>query len=233
MTRILIVDDEPGIREALAYALERDGFESLEAATRGEATRRARAADLLVLDLMLPDGSGLELLSTLRARADTPVIVLSSRGDEADRVAALEMGADDYVTKPFSPRELVARIRAVLRRVRAAPAQGRERASDAELVTPTGLRLARLSRRAFVREVELSLSRLEFDLLAVFMQTPERVFERGQLLQKVWGPHCVVGERTVDVHLKALRKKIAAAGGDPASLQTVRGVGYRLRGARP
>jgi two-component system catabolic regulation response regulator CreB len=225
MARILVVDDEPAIRESLAFALKRDGFAVLEAAS----LREARAlvddqADLIILDLVLPDGNGLDFLRALRAQSDVPVIVLTSRDEETDRVVGLEMGADDYVLKPFSPREVGARVRAVLRRSSAKAAPSEEKA-----VRAGTLEADPRTRKASVASRELALSRTEFNLLAVFLRSPGRVFERSQLLEAVWGSDVVVGDRTVDVHIKALRRKIEEAGGDPRVLETVRGVGYRLR----
>jgi DNA-binding response OmpR family regulator len=223
---VLVVDDEPAIRESLAFALRRDGFGIAEAGTLREAERRRADADLLILDLVLPDGSGLDFLRTLRAQSDVPVIVLTSRDEETDRVVGLEMGADDYVLKPFSPREVVARVRAVLRRFR-----GDRPQEESPLSGPGGLRVDPLTRRAALGATELALSRTEFNLLAAFLKAPGRVFERSQLLDAVWGSDVVVGDRTVDVHVKALRRKLEEAGGDPKLLETVRGVGYRLRDA--
>ena len=224
MPLILVVDDEPAIRESLAFALKRDGFGIVEAATLKEAAERAAGADLLVLDLVLPDGNGLDFLRDLRGRTDVPVIVLTSRDEETDRVAGLEMGADDYVLKPFSPREVVARVRAVLRRAKGAPA-----AEEPALRGPGGLLVDPRTRRALAQSTELRLSRTEFNLLATFLRKPGSVFERSQLLELVWGADVVVGDRTVDVHIKALRRKIEEAGCDPKVIETVRGVGYRLR----
>ena len=224
MSRVLVVDDEPAIRESLAFALKREGFAVLEAASLREARALIdEQAELIILDLVLPDGNGLDFLRALRSRSDIPVIVLTSRDDETDRVLGLEMGADDYVLKPFSPREVTARVRAVLRRAtsRPAPEQTALRAG-AFSVDPR-------TRRASVASSELALSRTEFNLLTVFLGSPGRVFERSQLLELVWGSDVVVGDRTVDVHIKALRRKIEEAGGDPRALETVRGVGYRLR----
>jgi len=154
------------------------------------------------------------------------VIVLTSRDEETDRVVGLEMGADDYVLKPFSPREVAARVRAVLRRAAAKPAQPDE---EKPLRGPAGLVVDPRTRKAAVGARDLALSRTEFNLLSVFLRSPGRVFERSQLLDAVWGSDVVVGDRTVDVHVKALRRKIEEAGGDPKLLETVRGVGYRLR----
>ena len=225
MTEVLIVDDEPAIRESLAFALKRDGFGVVEAASLKEARSATADADLIVLDLVLPDGNGLDFLRSLRAKSDVPVIVLTSRDEETDRVVGLEMGADDYVLKPFSPREVAARVRAVLRR-----AAGKSAQSSEETALKAGtLSVDPRTRKAAVASSELALSRTEFNLLAAFLRSPGRVFERSQLLDAVWGSDVVVGDRTVDVHIKALRRKIEEAGGDPRVLETVRGVGYRLR----
>jgi DNA-binding response OmpR family regulator len=224
VTRVLVVDDEPAIRESLAFALKREGFDVLEAASLKAARGISdEQADLIILDLVLPDGNGLDFLRALRTRSDIPVIVLTSRDEETDRVVGLEMGADDYVLKPFSPREVTARVRAVLRR-----AGGKTPPEE------TALRVGTLSadprtRKALADKSELGLSRTEFNLLMVFLGSPGRVFERSQLLEAVWGSDVTVGDRTVDVHMKALRRKIEEAGGDPRVLETVRGVGYRLR----
>src|SRR6266436_5916755 len=192
MPAILLVDDEPAIRESLAFALR-------------------------------PDGNGLEFLRSLRARSDVPVIVLTSRDEETDRVVGLEIGADDYVLKPFSPREVAARVRAVLRRAsKAAQAEDKP-------IRAGPLSLDASTRKAAIADRELGLSRTEFNLLALFLRSPGRVFERSQILEAVWGSDVVVGDRTVDVHVKALRRKIEEAGGDPRVLETVRGVGYRLK----
>jgi len=223
MPAILLVDDEPAIRESLAFALRRDGFEVSQAATLREARALAGAVDLLILDLVLPDGNGLEFLRSLRARSDVPVIVLTSRDEETDRVVGLEIGADDYVLKPFSPREVAARVRAVLRRA----AKGGQ--PEEKPLRAGELSLDARTRKAAVGEHELGLSRTEFNLLALFLRSPGRVFERSQILDAVWGSDVVVGDRTVDVHVKALRRKLDEAGGDSRVLETVRGVGYRLR----
>ena len=223
MTAILLVDDEPAIRESLAFALRRDGFDVEQAASLREARNLTDAAELVILDLVLPDGNGLEFLRALRSRSDVPVIVLTSRDEETDRVVGLELGADDYVIKPFSPREVAARVRAVLRRASKA-AQPEE-----QPVRAGALSLDASTRKAAIADRELLLSRTEFNLLSLFLRSPGRVFERSQILDAVWGSEVVVGDRTVDVHVKALRRKIEEAGGDPRMLETVRGVGYRLR----
>ncbi len=223
---ILIVEDERAIAESVAYALGRDGFTVQTVETLADAERAAPAADLVVLDLMLPDGSGFELLAALRqGTRRTPVIVLSSRDSEADRVAALETGADDYVTKPFSPREVVARVRAVLRRT-----QGEAAEAVAPVRRATGLVVDAVTRRAEVRGAPLELTRVEFDLAACLLDGAGRVYTRAELIDRVWGDGFAITDRTVDSHVKALRRKVAEAGADPGLIETVRGVGYRIGG---
>lgn len=222
--RILVVEDEPAIAESVAYALRRDGFDSVTASDATSAEGAAAGAELILLDLMLPDGSGFDLIHRWRrAGIGTPIIVLSSRDDEADRIAALESGADDYVTKPFSPREVVARVRAVLRRA--------QKAGDAPLVGEPALRVDATTRRAFVRGAELELTRVEFDLLGSMLVEPGRVYTRAQLIDTVWGDGFAISDRTVDSHIKSLRRKVAEAGGASGLIETVRGVGYRIASA--
>lgn len=220
--RILVVEDEPAIAESVAYALRRDGFEALIAPDAQSADEAVHAVQLIILDLMLPDGSGFDLISRWRhASLETPVIVLSSRDDEADRIAALESGADDYVTKPFSPREVVARVRAVLRRTGAQVSETSE-----EQTQP--LQVDTATRRAHLRGVELELTRVEFDLLRSMLSEPGRVYTRAQLIDAVWGDGFAISDRTVDSHIKSLRRKVGDAGGEPSLIETVRGVGYRI-----
>jgi DNA-binding response OmpR family regulator len=220
--RVLVVEDEPAIAESVAYALRRDGFTVILAATLAEAEARRAEADLVILDLMLPDGSGFDWISAVRAEGRAkPVIVLSSRDGEADRVAALETGADDYVTKPFSPREIVARVRAVLRRT----------SGPSPKPLPSGapdIGLDAASRRARVGDTALELTRVEFDLLARLLEAPDRVHTRAELIDRVWGDGFAITDRTIDSHVKALRRKLSEAGADPGTIETVRGVGYRL-----
>jgi two-component system catabolic regulation response regulator CreB len=228
MPKIVVVEDEPAIAESIAYSLRRDGFTVSVAPTLAAAEREVLQADLVILDLMLPDGSGFDLIGQIRrAGRGTAVIVLSSRDSEADRVAALETGADDYVNKPFSPREIVARVRAVLRRV--APVAG---APGAEIAARPPARLPlstdEATRRAEVHGKDLDLTRVEFDLLACLLAAPGRVFTRAQLIDRVWGDGFAITDRTVDSHVKGLRKKVSEAGGDAALIETVRGVGYRV-----
>lgn len=233
--RILLVEDEPAILESLAYVLSRDGFavataknaaEASAVASGGEGGRAGQPVDLVVLDLMLPDGSGFDLIRRWRAEATSrpmPIIVLSSRDAEADRVAALESGADDYVTKPFSPREIVARVRAVLRRSAATSAAAPAAARGAPPLTADAR-----TRRAEASGRALDLTRVEFDLLATLLGSPGRVFTRAELIDRVWGDGFRITDRTIDSHVKALRKKISEAGAEPSWIETVRGVGYRL-----
>ncbi len=224
MPRVLVVEDEPAIAESLGYALRRDGYEVEHAPTLAAALEATGRADLILLDLMLPDGSGFEVIGRARrAKAAPAIIVLSSRDDEADRVAALETGADDYVQKPFSPREVVARVRAVLRRVGAREAK---RSSPPPADLP--LAVDEPSRRATVHGKPVDLTRVEFDLLACLLSAPGRVFTRAQLIDRVWGDGFAITDRTIDSHVKALRRKVADAGGGPDLIETVRGVGYRV-----
>lgn len=222
MASVLVVEDEPAIAESLVYSLRREGYGVESAGTLSEAETKMAEADLVILDLMLPDGSGFDLLAELR-RLDSPpaVIILSSRDHEADRVAGLETGADDYVTKPFSPREVVARVRAVLRRT-----------SREESVKPPAGQLPlacdATTRRATVHGNALELTRVEFDLLATMVAAPGRVFTRAQLIERIWGDNFAITDRTVDSHVKALRRKVSTAGGHAQLIETVRGVGYRV-----
>ena len=235
MPKILVVEDEPAIAESLSYSLRRDGFTVTVASSLGAAEREAFGHESPAsppLDLMLPDGSGFDLIGQIRRRGQgTAIIVLSSRDGEADRVAALETGADDYVTKPFSPREIVARVRAVLRRV-AAPERGAAAAQDAPSAPTSGsplpLAVDEPTRRATVHGRLMDLTRVEFDLLACMLGAPGRVFTRAQLIDRVWGDGFAITDRTVDSHVKGLRRKVAEAGGDAGLIETVRGVGYRV-----
>ena len=222
--QILIVEDEKPIREMIAFGLRRAGFDVLEAEDCKAARARIadRRPDLLLVDWMLPDMSGLELTRSLKRDKETrevPVIMLTARADEQDKVSGLEGGADDYVTKPFSPRELLARINAVLRRT--LPLGTEER------IAIDGLVLDGASHRVTVGEQTVSLGPTEYRLLSFFMMHPERVYSRNQLLDRVWGGNVYVEERTVDVHIRRLRKALSAFGYDKF-IQTVRGAGYRF-----
>lgn len=221
---ILLVEDEPAIQELIAVNLLRAGHQVLRAADAETALRLVREAlpDLVLLDWMLPGMNGVELARRLRADERTrsvPIIMLTARGEELDKVTGLESGADDYVTKPFSPRELVARIKAVLRRQR-------PQATD-DIVEIGGLRLDPATHRVVAGELPINLGPTEFRLLHFLMTHPERVHSRAQLLDQVWGDHVFVEERTVDVHIRRLRGALEATRHDRL-IQTVRGSGYRL-----
>lgn len=222
--RILIVEDEQPIREMITFALGAAGYATVEAAdARGaHAAIAERVPDLILLDWMLPGASGLELARRLKKdelTRDVPIIMLTARAEEEDKIHGLESGADDYVTKPFSPRELAARIKAVLRR---GSAPGSDEAWEAD-----GLRLEPLSHRVTAREQTVDIGPTEYRLLEFFMSHPERVYSRSQLLDRVWGSNVYVEERTVDVHIRRLRKVLEPSGHD-ALIQTVRGTGYRF-----
>lgn len=220
--KILIVEDEAPIREMIAFHLARAGFETLEAPDCRVARQLLadEQPDLALIDWMLPDMSGLELTRMLKrdkANDDLFIIMLTARADEYDKVAGLESGADDYITKPFSPRELVARIQAVLRRTSS---------SDGETISSGVLQLDSAGHRVSANNNEVKLGPTEYRLLKFLMTHPDRVYGREQLLDRVWGANVYVEERTVDVHVRRLRKALAVQGADNY-IQTVRGAGYR------
>ncbi len=224
MKTILVVDDEPKIVDLARDYLEAAGFAVVSASDGSEALMRARAdkPDLVVLDLGLPKLDGLDVARALRRDSGVPIVILSGRSDESDKLVGLELGADDYVTKPFSPKELVARVRAVLRRVeRPAPVSDVIHAGDVTLDVP------RMRVTAGDRDVELTAT--EFQLLAALARDPGRVFTRSQLLDAVHGVAFESYERAIDAHVKNIRKKLEADPRDPQYLQTVHGVGYRFR----
>ncbi|MDR7869011.1 MAG: response regulator transcription factor [Sporomusaceae bacterium] len=223
---ILVVDDEANIRQLVRYNLEKEGFTCSEAADGQaclESVRRERP-DLIILDIMLPEKDGLEVCRQLKAQAATaaiPIIMLTAKAEEIDTILGLEMGADDYMTKPFSPRELTARVKAVLRRSQKEPQQADELAAGR-------VRLNLLRHEAFLGEERLELTPKEYELLKLFLANIGRAFSRDQLLETVWGYEYAGDSRTVDVHIRHLRLKLA---GEPAvaqAIETVRGVGYRL-----
>jgi len=221
---ILIVEDEQPIREMVAFALGRAGYDLVEAGDVSEAYEQMshKLPDLILLDWMLPGASGIELARRMKRdelTRDIPIVMLTARGEEEDKVSGLEAGADDYVTKPFSPRELIARIKAVLRRVSPADENAR--------VEVNGLVLDSESHRVMAGSEPIDMGPTEFRLLEFFMTHPERVYSRAQLLDRIWGRNAYVEERTVDVHILRLRKALAVQGYD-AMIQTVRGVGYRF-----
>jgi two-component system phosphate regulon response regulator PhoB len=224
--RVLIVDDEPAIREMIRVALEISDFECMEAANAQEAHAQIidHKPDLVLLDWMLPGTSGVELLRRLKREELTknvPVIMLTAKGELDNKIQGLDVGADDYVTKPFAPRELMARIKAVLRR-------GSE-ADDDNAIDVEGLVLDPASHRVFIRQQPVDMGPTEFRLLRFFMTHRERAYSRGQLLDHVWGGNVYVEERTVDVHIRRLRKALQTDVADYGGLiQTVRGMGYRF-----
>lgn len=218
--RILVVDDERPLVESIRFALQREGHEVAEAADGQKALELARSGrfDLVVLDVMLPGMSGFEVCRVLRQESDVPILLLTARSDEADRVVGLDLGADDYVTKPFSMRELLARVRAALRR------RGLQHTSP---VTAGDLVLDPARHEVRCGDRVLSLSPKEYDLLEVLLRHAGRVLSRGQLLERVWGFDYEGDERTVDVHISWLRRKLREAG-STVRVEAVRGVGYRL-----
>ncbi len=224
LKRILIVEDEPAIRDLVAFALRKAGYEPVHAADGREAAAAIaeRVPDLILLDWMLPGASGLELARRWRREdltRDVPIIMLTARGEENDRVSGLESGIDDYVVKPFSARELLARIKAVLRR-------SRDDADDGS-VTAGKLRIDGAAHRVFADEQPLHVGPTEYRLLHFFMTHADRVYSRAQLLDHIWGGNVYVEERTVDVHIRRLRKALEPSGLQEM-VQTVRGTGYRF-----
>jgi two-component system, OmpR family, phosphate regulon response regulator PhoB len=223
MPTVLVVDDEAIVRDVVVRYLRRDGYETREAATGDEAREilEADSPELVVLDVMLPGTDGLELCRWIRSRSELPVIMLSARGEETDRIVGLELGADDYVTKPFSPRELAVRVRNVLRRSHESPAET-ERAVFGEFEVDSAAREVR-------RDGELlKLTAKEFDLLWFLLLHPRRVFSREQLMDGVWGYSSALDTGTVTVHIRRVRQKIEDDPSRPRFLETVWGVGYRF-----
>ena len=220
---VLVVDDEPIVREVVVRYLEREGYATLEAGDGDDARAlvERELPDLVVLDVMLPGTDGLELCRWIRSHSELPVIMLTARGEEADRIVGLELGADDYVTKPFSPRELAARVRTVLRRARAAE-------TPSERLSFGDVQLDAATRDVQKAGLEVRLTAKEFDLLWFLASHPRRVFGRDQLMSRVWGYEAALDTGTVTVHVRRLREKIEDDPSEPRHLQTVWGVGYRL-----
>ena len=216
VVRILVVEDDDGIAEPLVEGLNREGFDT-ERVSTGAGALEATQADLVILDLGLPDMDGYTVCQQLRARSSVPILVVTARGAEVDRVVGLELGADDYIVKPFGFRELVARIRAVMRRV------GDGQPADAPQVIGE-LTVDRRARRVFVAGQEVVLSPKEFDLLSLLAEDPGAVVNRQTILEEVWDPHWYGPTKTVDVHVASLRRKL----GNPEWIETVRRVGLRL-----
>ncbi|MCS7038456.1 MAG: response regulator transcription factor [Anaerolineae bacterium] len=223
--RILIIEDEPDLRKTLKMNLKEQGYKVFTAADGQEGLEKARskAPDLILLDLMLPGLDGLSLLRAVRQQSDVPVLVLTARTADMDKIIGLESGADDYITKPFSLGELLARVRALLRRARSHGVR--------EVLSSGGLTLDLVSRRATLNGKELNLSPKEFSLLAELMRHEHAVLSRDLLLTRIWGYDFVGDSRTVDVHIRWLREKIETDPSRPMLIQTVRGIGYRFEGS--
>ena len=226
--RILLVEDEESITAPLSEALSREGFDTSVAGSASAALELAKQVrpDLVLLDVMLPDGSGFDVARELRRDSRMPIIMLTARGEEADRVAGLELGADDYVVKPFSARELVARVRAVLRRV----AETGERRAEGAIVIGD-VRLDADRRSTTLQGGELELSRKEFDLLRLLMENSGSVVTRERLIDEVWDTNWFGSTKTLDVHVSGLRKKLGDVSNAPRYIHTVRGVGFRFAGS--
>lgn len=225
MTRILIIEDEESYREATSFMLAKEGFEVVTAAdgTEGLAQFDLHGADLVLLDLMMPGIPGVEVCRQLRNRGNVAIVMVTARDSEVDKVVGLELGADDYVTKPFSHRELVARIRAVLRR-------GQDQVLLPEVVEVNGVRLDVERHQVYVDGGEVRLALREFELLELLLRNAGRVMTRGQLIDRIWGSNYVGDTKTLDVHVKRLRSKIERDPSSPERLITVRGLGYKFEG---
>ena len=223
---ILLVDDEESVQKLLTYPLEREGFRVVQAPNGEEALERFEAdhVDLIVLDLMLPRVDGLEVCRRVRASSTVPIIMLTARDDEVDKVLGLELGADDYITKPFSIREFRSRVRALLRRAQLAPPDPR-----AETIESDGLVIDLARRAVDVRGESVQLTYVEFELLRTLAGHPGRVYSRAALLEALWGSSDFRDPRTIDVHIRHLREKIETDPREPEYIFTVRGVGYRFR----
>jgi DNA-binding response OmpR family regulator len=227
--RILLVDDEQSIQTLLSYPLRKEGYDVVQATDGRQALERfdEQQFDLVVLDLMLPKIDGLEICRRLRSRSSVPIIMLTAKSEEIDKVVGLEIGADDYITKPFSMREFSSRIKAALRRVEMS--RPTETAPNEIPLEIGELRIDFPKRAVRARGHEAQLTFVEFEILSVLARSPGRVFTRDMLLQRVWGDSAYRDERTIDVHIRHLREKIERDPKDPEYLFTVRGVGYRFR----
>ena len=225
MTRILVVEDESSFSEALEFLLGKEGFSVVTAATGTEALKKFEQGgiDLILLDLMIPEVSGTEVCRQIRAKSKVPIIMLTAKDSEVDKVVGLEIGADDYVTKPYSARELVARINAVLRRN-----AGENMLSDPGVMTVHGIRMDIDRHQVSINGIPVSLPLKEFELLEFLMRNAGRVLTRMQLIDRVWGSDYVGDTKTLDVHIKRLRAKLEVNPADPKIIQTVRGLGYKM-----
>ena len=225
MTRILVVEDESSFSEALEFLLGKEGFSVVTAATGTEALKKFEQGgiDLILLDLMIPEVSGTEVCRQIRSKSKVPIIMLTAKDSEVDKVVGLEIGADDYVTKPYSARELVARINAVLRRN-----AGENMLSDPGVMTVHGIRMDIDRHQVSINGIPVSLPLKEFELLEFLMRNAGRVLTRMQLIDRVWGSDYVGDTKTLDVHIKRLRAKLEVNPADPKIIQTVRGLGYKM-----
>lgn len=225
MTRILVVEDESSFSEALEFLLGKEGFAVTTAATGTEALKKFEQGgiDLILLDLMIPEVSGTEVCRQIRAKSKVPIIMLTAKDSEVDKVVGLEIGADDYVTKPYSARELVARINAVLRRN-----AGENMLSDPGVMTVHGIRMDIDRHQVSINGIPVSLPLKEFELLEFLMRNAGRVLTRMQLIDRVWGSDYVGDTKTLDVHIKRLRAKLEVDPAEPKIIQTVRGLGYKM-----
>ena len=228
--KVLVIEDEENLLEALKYNLEREGYTALTASDgeRGLGMAREHKPDLVILDIMLPQIDGLEVCRILRRENDTPIIMLTAKGEEVDRVVGLEIGADDYVTKPFSMRELLARLRSVLRRTRSAGMS--DAAASQEQLTSGDLVVDLASHSVTLAGEQIDMKPREFDLLALLVANKGRAFTRDQILERLWGRDYIGDTRTVDVHIRWIRQKIEEGPGSPIRIVTIRGVGYRFQG---
>ncbi|MDZ4178366.1 MAG: response regulator transcription factor [Coriobacteriia bacterium] len=228
--RVLVVDDEQSIIEFVSYNLRKEGYEVVTATDGDEAVRLAEDSsfDLVILDIMLPGTDGYEVCRRIRSHSDVPLLFLSARDTELDKVVGLELGGDDYLAKPFGIRELQARVRALLRRASHATTQ--ESGVPGERLTAAGIVLDETTHEAHYGPTQIDLTPREFELLAILMRYPGKVLTRDQLLKQAWGWEYLVETKTVDTHIKRLRDKLEAAGVDPGVVETVRGYGYRIQG---
>jgi two-component system response regulator RegX3 len=229
MTRILIVEDEASFSEALAFLLTKEGFETAVAEDGRQAINmfNADGADLILLDLMIPEVSGVEVCRTIRTQSQVPIIMLTAKDAEIDKVVGLELGADDYVTKPYSSRELIARIKAVLRRGQSEDGSNQ----DQDLLEVGPIRLNIGKHQVFVGGNPVALPLKEFELLEFLMRNSGRVLTRSQLIDRVWGGDYYGDTKTLDVHIKRLRAKVESDPANPILIQTIRGLGYKLENA--
>ncbi|MFN2134972.1 MAG: response regulator [Candidatus Promineifilaceae bacterium] len=226
MTSVLLVDDEKMITGPLARSLAQAGYEVLVAhnGREGLALARERKPDVVVLDVLMPEMDGWDVCRTLRQESTVPILMLTALGDEVDRILGLELGADDYLTKPFSSRELIARLKALLRRIEL----DRRQQSEPDQITFGNLRLEFNTRRAYKGDQELVLRQKEFDLLALLLSRPGEVITRAEFFDRVWGTDWLGDTRTLDVHIRWLREKIEVDPSEPHLIQTIRGIGYRF-----